>query len=114
MRDRLMLAGLGVLLIASAVLVFRAARIEPPADPVSALVDEHDHANEVLPPAPIGRTLFGGNSGKLRASPVAGAGAAPASYLGTPTGNLSLEVFAPARFQATPEANPSEQRKDDP
>ncbi|MFN8665323.1 MAG: hypothetical protein U0075_25810 [Thermomicrobiales bacterium] len=104
MRTRLLLAGLGILLIAAAVLIFQFSRIDPPPAPTSALGDEHDHAGEILPPAPIGRTLFGGNSGELRGSPEARTGIRPAVPAGTPTGNLSLEVFAPARFAATPES----------
>lgn len=99
-----MLAGLGILMIAAAVLIFALSRVEPPPPPASAQLDIHDHAAELVPPAPIGRTLFGGNSGELRASPVAVAQRTPASHAATPADSLSLEVFAPARFQATPGA----------
>jgi hypothetical protein len=103
MRERLILGGLGVLLIVASGVVFALSRIDPPP-PASALLDDHHHAAEVLPPAPVGRTLFGGNSGKLRASPVAGPSATtvtPVVRTGTPLAGPS-EVFAPARFQATP------------
>lgn len=103
----MLLAGLGIVLIAAAILVFSLARIEPPPPTPSALVDSHDHDLELLPPAPVGRTLFGGNSGELRASPAALAHATPAPRSGTPVAVPSLEVFAPARFQATPAAVPS-------
>lgn len=103
MRNRLLLAGLGILLIAAAAVVFLLARLDPPQPPVaSALVDNHDHDLELLPPAPVGRTLFGGNSGELRSSPAALARATSVSRAGTPLALPSLEVFAPARFQATP------------
>lgn len=102
MRNRVLLAGLGILLIAAAILIFSLARIEPPQPTPSALVDDHDHDLELLPPAPVGRTLFGGNSGELRASPAALARATPIPAVGTPVAMPSLEVFAPARFQATP------------
>jgi hypothetical protein len=107
MRNRLLLAVLGVLLIAAAALVFSFARLEPPPPAASALVDDHDHDLELLPPAPVGRTLFGGNSGKLRATPAAVARATPVSRAGTPVVTASLEVFAPARFQATPAGEPA-------
>lgn len=102
MRDRLILAGLGILMILAAVVIFSLSRVEPPPPAPSALVDDHGHAAELLPPAPLGRTLFGGNSGKLRASPDAIARVTPVSRTGTPVVSASLEVFAPARFQATP------------
>jgi hypothetical protein len=102
MRERLILAGLGILMIVAAVLVFALLRIEPLPPASSALIDDHDHVTELLPPAPVGRTLFGGNSGELRASPVAIARATPVARAGTPVAMPSLEVFAPARFQATP------------
>lgn len=102
MRDRLILAAIGVVMILAAGLIFSLSRIEPSPPASSALVDDHDHAFELLPPAPVGRTLFGGNSGELRTSPVAATSAAPVIGTGTPVDNLALEVFAPARFQATP------------
>lgn len=105
MRDRLILAGLGVLLIVAAGLVFSLSRLEPPPPASSALVDDHDHAVELLPPAPVGRTLFGGNSGELRTSPVAATGSTPVIPAETPVAISALEVFAPARFQSTPELN---------
>ncbi|MDQ2654789.1 MAG: hypothetical protein M3Z20_17280 [Chloroflexota bacterium] len=108
MRNRLILAGLGILLIVAAALVFSVSRLEPPPPAASALVEDHDHAAELLPPAPVGRTLFGGNSGELRASPAAIARATPAIRDGMPVAMPSLEVFAPARFQATPESRQSE------
>lgn len=105
MRDRLILAGLGVLLIVEAGVIFSLSRIEPPPPASSSLVDDHDHAVELLPPAPVGRTLFGGNSGELRTSPVAATGSTPVIPAETPVAISALEVFAPARFQATPELN---------
>ena len=107
MRNRLLLGGFGILLIAAAAVVFSIARLDPPPPPpsppsASAVVNDHDHDIELLPPAPIGRTLFGGNSGELRSSPAGLARATPLSRTGTPVAVPSLEVFAPARFQATP------------
>jgi hypothetical protein len=107
MRERLILAGLGILMIVAAVVVFALSRIEPPPPAPSALTEDHDHAAALLPPAPVGRTLFGGNSGKLRSSPAAMARATPVVRAGTPVAIASLEVFAPARFQATPAVTPS-------
>jgi hypothetical protein len=105
MRDRLILAGCGLLMIVAAVLIFALSRIEPPPPAASALLNGHDHAAELLPPAPVGHTLFGGNSGELRASPVAPAPKLPVTRAGTPVPDMSLDVFAPARFQATPASN---------
>lgn len=105
MRDRLVLAGVGILLIVAAGLIFSLARIEPSSPASSAQADDHDHAVELLPPAPVGRTLFGGNSGELRTSPVAATRATPVIRAGTPVAISTLEVFAPARFQAPPELN---------
>ena len=102
MRERLILAGLGILLIVAAGVIFSFSRVYPPPRATDAVIDDHDHAVELLPPAPVGRTLFGGNSGELRASPVAGINATPVIRNGTPVASSSLEVFAPARFQATP------------
>ncbi len=108
MRNRLLLAGIGLLLIAASALVFSLARLAPPPPAASAVLDDHGHDLELLPPAPVGRTLFGGNSGKLRASPAAAvARATPLPRAGTPRAATSLEVFAPARFQAAPDAVPS-------
>jgi hypothetical protein len=101
MRERLILAGLSILMIVAAVLIFSLSRVDPPPPVSSAVLDDHDHAVELLPPAPVGRTLFGGNSGELRASPVTAPVATPVIRTGTPVANSSLEVFAPARFQAT-------------
>jgi hypothetical protein len=102
MRNRLLLAGLGILLIVAAVVVFAFARLEPAPPAASTQVDAHDHDLAQLPPAPVGRTLFGGNSGELRATPGALARATPLPRGGTPVAMPALEVFAPARFQATP------------
>lgn len=108
MRNRLLLAGLGILLMAAAALVFSLARLEPPLPAANALVDDHDHDLELLPPAPVGRTLFGGNSGELRVSPATPTTlGTPLPHAGTPIAAASLEVFAPARFQATPAAAPA-------
>ncbi len=101
MRSRLLLAGLGILLIAAAALVFSLARLEPPPA-ASVLRENHGHAADLLPPAPVGRTLFGGNSGELRSSPATLTRATPFPRAGSPVPAPALEVFAPARFQATP------------
>jgi hypothetical protein len=106
MRNRLILAGLGLLMILAALVIFSLSRIEPPPPLPSAAIEEHDHAAELLPPAPVGRTLFGGNSGALRASPGAAVRATPLRP-GTPLAGAALEVFAPARFQGTPSVNPA-------
>lgn len=107
MQNRLLLAGLGILLILAAALVFALARIDPPLPIATAQVDDHDHDLE-LPPEPVGRTLFGGNSGELRVSPAVPAGATPGPRFGaTPVAMPSFDVFAPARFQVTPAAAPS-------
>lgn len=113
MRDRLILATLGILMIVAAGVIFALSRVDPPPRATTALTDEHDHAAEILPPAPVGRTLFGGNSGELRSSPVAVTGVTPVAAIratpvirtGTPVPNPSFDVFAPARFQATPTSN---------
>jgi hypothetical protein len=102
MRERLILAGLSILMIVAAVLIFSLSRVDPPPPVSSAVLDDHDHAVELLPPAPVGRTLFGGNSGELRASPVAFVRATPATRAAKPVATSSLEIFAPARFQGTP------------
>jgi hypothetical protein len=107
MRNRLILAGLGILMIIAAALVFSLSRLDPPPPAASAVIGDHDHAAELLPPAPVGRTLFGGNSGELRASPAAIARATPLVRASTPVAIVPLEVFAPARFQATPAVTPS-------
>src|SRR5690349_11885930 len=99
MRNRLILLGLGLLMILAAMLILWLAHIEPPAPTPSAQVDDHDHAAELLPPAPVGRTLFGGNSGRLRASPVVATLGTRVPRTATPTSGTGLEVFAPARFQ---------------
>lgn len=110
MRDRLILAGLGIVMIMAAILVFALSRVEPPLPASSAVIDDHDHAAELLPPAPVGRTLFGGNSGELRSSSVSSTRATPLSRARTPVVSTSLDVFAPARFQATPAALPATAR----
>lgn len=107
MQNRLLLAGLGILMIVAAALIFSFARLEPPPPAASTPLDDHDHAAELLPPAPVDRTLFGGNSGELRSSPAALIRATPAPRTGTPLAMPSLEVFAPARFQATPAIVPA-------
>lgn len=105
MRDRLILAGLGILMILAAILVFALSRVEPPPPASGLLVDDHNHAAELLPPAPVGRTLFGGNSGALRGAVTAPTRASPVIRAGTPAVSSSLDVFAPGRFQATPSRN---------
>ena len=103
MRNRLILGGLGILLILVAVVILALSRVDPPPpQAASAIADGHDHATELLPPAPVGRTLFGGNSGELRASPVASRRVTPVVRFDRSAPALALEVFAPARFQATP------------
>ena len=106
MRDRLILAGLGILLIAAAAALFSLARLQP-SDTTSASNDDHGHSTELLPPAPVGRTLFGGNSGELLGSPAAIARATPATRAATPLASPSIDVFAPARFLPTPPGDPT-------